>query len=55
MCVNVNYYSNQKKNRIIMTISAIRNIKIEILLIPCIIFRLKDDGSSAGRGFQKVM
>jgi hypothetical protein len=26
---------------------------MEILLIPCIILRLKDDGSSVGRGFQK--
>lgn len=30
-----------------------RNNKMEILLIPCITFRLKDDGSSVGRGFQK--
>lgn len=28
---------------------------MEILLMPCITFRLKDDGSSAGRGFQKVI
>ncbi|MCU0441260.1 MAG: hypothetical protein MUE96_02590 [Bacteroidia bacterium] len=31
-----------------------RNMMMEILLMPCIIFKLKDDGSSAGRGFQKV-
>ena len=30
-------------------------MKIEILLIPCIIFKLKDDGSSAARGFQNAM
>jgi hypothetical protein len=28
---------------------------MEILLMPCITFRLKDDGSSAGRGFQNTM
>jgi hypothetical protein len=31
------------------------NIKMEILLMPCMIFRLKEDGSSAGRAFQNVI
>lgn len=33
---------------------AARNIRIEILLIPCIILRLKEDGAS-GPGFLKVI
>lgn len=37
-----------------MTIMAKRNMKILILLMPCMTFKLKDDGLSDSDFFQKL-